>query len=588
MKISNFQFSIKGFTFIDVLVGTALMLIIFLGIFGAYQLGLKVVSQSKARISATALANQRVEEIRNLPYESVGIIEGILPTPTGILEVATTTILNNVEYTIERNIEYVSDGADGMGESDECDLDYKRVEIKVSWSGQFGGEVKLVTDVAPKNKVQEIASCQAQPGGLLSVKVFDAYGGMVESPLIEVFDSVTEELITFNIPFTGETDIPLTTSTYKVVVSKTDYNIARSYGIDEVATPKNECYARPHQEVFEGELTPVSFCIDRTGTFSVDTLSPWGFDNFSDSFSNQDKISEINNLEVTDDEVKLVSPHIDGFLISISIEPESLEGWYELSFSDLEPANTDLKYQIYYYTDENWELVPDDPYLPGNSAGFDDSPVDLSGLDITTHSQLQLHGNFHRDTADDDSPILYDWQVSWITSEATSMPLATFNLRGEKIIGTDASEDPVYKYSITTNSDSSGYINIPYLEWDLYTFSTEGTSLDLVDINPSPQPINLLPTITQPVILYLQAENSLLVSVLDNNTGEPVFDASVRLYKVGYNTTQYTNDKGQTYFIPLEVETYNLEVRALNYSDFDTTVNISGDHTQIFLLEQTD
>ena len=72
MKISNFQFSIKGFTFIDVLVGTALMLIIFLGISGAYQLGLKVVSQSKARISATALANQRVEEIRNLSYKEVG------------------------------------------------------------------------------------------------------------------------------------------------------------------------------------------------------------------------------------------------------------------------------------------------------------------------------------------------------------------------------------------------------------------------------------------------------------------------------------------------------------------------------------
>ncbi|PIW89852.1 MAG: hypothetical protein COZ92_02390, partial [Candidatus Nealsonbacteria bacterium CG_4_8_14_3_um_filter_40_11] len=62
----------KGFTFIDVMVGTALVLIVFLGIFGAYQLALKVVSQSKARITATALSNQKIEMVRNLAYDDVG------------------------------------------------------------------------------------------------------------------------------------------------------------------------------------------------------------------------------------------------------------------------------------------------------------------------------------------------------------------------------------------------------------------------------------------------------------------------------------------------------------------------------------
>ena len=39
----------SGFTLIDVIVGVSLTLIVFSGIFGAYQLGIKVVSQSKAR-----------------------------------------------------------------------------------------------------------------------------------------------------------------------------------------------------------------------------------------------------------------------------------------------------------------------------------------------------------------------------------------------------------------------------------------------------------------------------------------------------------------------------------------------------------
>ena len=57
----------NGFTLVEVLVGTFLILIVFLGIFGAYQLGLRVVGQSRNQIVATAIANQEIENIRNLP-----------------------------------------------------------------------------------------------------------------------------------------------------------------------------------------------------------------------------------------------------------------------------------------------------------------------------------------------------------------------------------------------------------------------------------------------------------------------------------------------------------------------------------------
>ncbi|MCD6528332.1 hypothetical protein J7K44_01710, partial [bacterium] len=59
----------------DVIIGIALLFIVFLGIFGAYQLGLKVVGQSKARIIATAIANEQLERIRNLSYLDVGTNE---------------------------------------------------------------------------------------------------------------------------------------------------------------------------------------------------------------------------------------------------------------------------------------------------------------------------------------------------------------------------------------------------------------------------------------------------------------------------------------------------------------------------------
>ncbi|HXK31874.1 MAG TPA: hypothetical protein VJ378_00085 [Candidatus Paceibacterota bacterium] len=153
----------KAFTFVDVLIGVSLLLIIFIGIFGVFQLASKIIVLSKNKITAASVANEEIEKIRNLVYSSVGIIDGVLPTAVGILSSTSTVVLNNVDYFIERKIEYISDEADGTGGADSCDLDYKRVDIRVSWQGRFPGEIKMVTDISPQSKDEELASCQAQP-----------------------------------------------------------------------------------------------------------------------------------------------------------------------------------------------------------------------------------------------------------------------------------------------------------------------------------------------------------------------------------------------------------------------------------------
>jgi hypothetical protein len=587
----NFNFS-YGLSFIDVLVGVSLVLIIFLGIFGAYQSGLKVVGYSRDKITATSIANQELETIRNMPYQDIGMVDGILPVPVGALTEITTTSLNNIEYTIERRIEYISDSADGQGAADDCDLDYKNVEIKVSWAGRFGGEVVLTTDVAPPNKVQEIASCEAQPGGLLSAQVFNAFGLMVESPIIEIYNPETELLIVSHSPESGKRDIPLAVGTYKVVVSKAGYNSARTYSTEEVANPLNFCHAGPSQVVLEGQLTPVSFCIDKVSSLAVSTFSPWGSDNFTDYFSDGTKISEMNSLVISGREVALATTtegYLDsGFLVSSAIIPESLNSWEDFIFSDFEPPNTDLKYQVFFATDTDWYLIPEAD-LAGNSLGFDSSPVNLSELDVGDYFQLKIKGNFSSSVTSS-TPVLYDWQISWRTSEPTPASYAEFNLRGEKTIGTDSDENPVYKYSVSADSGVAGQIVISDLEWDLYTFSTEGTDLDLVSIDPSPQPINLAPDTNENVSLYLSSENSLLATIQDSETAGPVFGAKVRLYSsgLGYNQTQYTNDKGQTYFIPLEAGTYDIDIEAPAYASTSESVGVSEDVIKIIGLEQTD
>jgi len=578
----------KGFTLIDVLVGAALIVIVFLGIFTAYQLGFRVIEQNKNRITATAIANKWVEKIRSLPYESVGTLGAELPFAEGVLESTTSEILNNISYTVEIRVKYISDPADGQGADDSCDLDYKKVEVKVSWTGRGGDEVKLVTDIAPQTELQELASCQAQPGGILSIAVFDAQGQMVPSPLIEIYNPDTGLLVDSTLPLSGEYDFLLSPAVYKIVVSKEGYSTSRTYGTDEIAIPE-----KPHLVVLEGQVTEASFSIDRVSSFLVNTLAPWGEELFSDSFVDTSKVSDFSNVEIGSGEAKLgIGPggyFSSGFLISSSVSPTTILSWDKLTWTDSEPQGTDLKCQLYYNFEESWVLIPDSS-LPGNESGFDESPVDLTGLSPDIYTSLRIKASLTNNTTST-TPILQDWQLAWKSKEATSVPNADFHLQGAKIIGLDELESPVYKHSVDYTSDDGGSINVTDLEWDAYTFTIPPeTGLDLVDIEPSPQPIDLLPDTNLTVELYLDSENSLLVTLLNQETLEPVFSAEVRLYSVseGYDVTYYTDERGQVYFIPLQGGEYNFEISASGYLASSGTISVVGDTTETIKIEKVE
>ena len=138
----------------------------------------------------------------------VGIVGGTLPVPDGIFETSTVVNRNGIDFQVDRTIEYLADEADGVGGADTCDLDYKKVEVTVSWDERFSGEVVLTTDIVPKNTAEEINSCAAQPGGILSVTVFDAFGLWIGegAPRIEVFDAGTGSSVAVYQPEDGKHD----------------------------------------------------------------------------------------------------------------------------------------------------------------------------------------------------------------------------------------------------------------------------------------------------------------------------------------------------------------------------------------------
>ncbi|MBL7053327.1 MAG: carboxypeptidase regulatory-like domain-containing protein [Candidatus Portnoybacteria bacterium] len=556
----------NGFTFIETLVGVSILLIIIIGIYGAFQLGFKIVAQSKARITATALANQKIEIAKNLPYNQVGTINGI---PSGSIIETENIIRNGIEYTVKTTVGYIDDEFDGIAPDDELPNDYKIIKVNVTWPGLLGGELILITNIAPQGLET------TEGGGNLLISVFDALGVIIPQANINIINTKTDPLINVNYQTNNNgqyliAGAPSSTDAYQIVITKSGYSTDRTYGIEEIINPE-----KPHITVIEGKLTETSFSIDQLSSFTVQTLSPWGSDNFADSFADQSNISESADILNDQGQITLATTTYTGYLISNEIIPNNINTWNEFSWTDTEPEETDIKYQVYYLNSENWLLIPDEN-LSNNSIGFDSSPIDLSSLATTTYTQLKIKSDLSTNNTST-SPTLFDWNVSWITGETTPINNVSFNLQGDKTIGTDSEEDPVYKYSINHTSDSNGQVIISNLEWDSYNFTIDpAENLDLIN---SGQDIDLLPNTNQSINLFLDAENSLLVTLLNQETLEPIFSSQTRLYNIGlsYDQTQFTDSEGKTFFIPIEAASYNIEINIDGYENYSNIINISGD-----------
>ncbi len=267
-----------GISLVEVLVGISLMVIVFVGIFGAYRLALKVVGLSKIKVIATAVANEQLERIRNLSYLDVGTNEPGCD-PCGDVEKFFSTTSNNILFNVTTTIICFDDPKDGIGDSDStytsegykvCNCDYRKIEVRVGWSGLFGGEISQNGIVAPRSGDEE---CE-YTGGVLKVTVFNAKGEKISSPLIRV-TNINTGAIREATPDDGTNYFVLATGTaaYVVTTTKEGFGTEQTYGMGDVyegqtiANPE-----KPHATVLEGQLTEYSFCIDKLSKFLIHTL----------------------------------------------------------------------------------------------------------------------------------------------------------------------------------------------------------------------------------------------------------------------------------------------------------------------------
>ncbi|MCR4325690.1 MAG: carboxypeptidase-like regulatory domain-containing protein [Patescibacteria group bacterium] len=556
-------------TLIDTVVGTALMLVVFMGIAAAFQLSLDVITNDKARGGAIALANERMEYIRALSYASIGTSGGI---PAGDIAQTETVTLNNIPYTRRTLILYADDPADGLDAADTNSnpADYKAVKVEVSWTSRSGTRtIALTTRVDPPNGM-EIAC--TPPCGTLAIAAVDSASAPLAGATVNIVNasvSPAVDLTTFTnvLGYAYLIGAPAG-SGYSIVVSKPGYSTAQTYSVSAENTDPNP----GNLTVSDGQTTVGTFAIDILGAKSVRTWTQILSGAWEDPFDGYSKIATSTNASVAGSEVSLDAGQSAGEVQSVAIAPIGLASWGEASWSASVPPDTLITYRI---ADADGTLIQD-ANLPGNSTGFTTPPIDLSGLSTTTYSAIRLDAEMSSSGAG--LPSIDSWDVQYFYGPLP-IPNMDFTLQGSKTIGSTV-DGAVYKYSQTFNTGAGASVDITGLEWDTYSIGINGASTGY-DIASScaPQPEALAPggSVITDIHLAAHTVNSLLVDVHEPD-GTPLPGATVRLYKTGYDTTTASDSCGQAFFSGLtSSDSYSISVSAAGYTPYtSSSVSVGG------------
>jgi hypothetical protein len=130
-----------GFTVAEYVIAIAIMFMVAMSVMGglAYASGANLGDMR--RTDALDLANQRLEQARNLPYDSVGTVNGY---PTGTIP--NTEVVN--EFTVKTEIGW-SESTIATGTNMRSTSKY--IKVSVSWTNPKAGEVHIASNIAGKS-----------------------------------------------------------------------------------------------------------------------------------------------------------------------------------------------------------------------------------------------------------------------------------------------------------------------------------------------------------------------------------------------------------------------------------------------------
>lgn len=579
----------SGFSFIEIIVVSALSALIFGALFSSFQFTLELISDSRAKLSALSIANDRMEYFRSLPYDDVGTISGI---PAGTIPQNSTTTLNGIEFAERVLVDFVDDPADGQdtattSDSNAIPADYKRIKVEYTWNiGNGTSSISLISNIVPRS-IETTAG-----GGTARINVIDADSMLLPGATVRLFNNT----ISPNIDVTRITDASgaalfsgaPAASGYEVEVTA---NIAgRQYsttGTYEVTTANPSPAVAPFA-VLEADVSTLTFQIGELSDVDISTFSSITEGSMREEFVNMVSVATSSNVEVVAGKAVLQNTvgvyRSSGTIFTQIISPSPLESWEVVRVAGELP--TDTEYVVRFYTGVGagpFTLIPDSE-LGGNSVGFTDALIDISELDPGGYPSITA--GITLSTSDTSVTPEVDEIEVFYTESSVARAATTFNIYGTKTIGTDASSSPIFKYDTSFTTDSNGEYSITDLEFDQYAVENQA-GLDIKSVCPGYPYAHIAGEDGElSLTLVPNAANTARVKVVDG-LERTVPGATVTLSRPGYNQSQNTDTCGQVFFTGgLGANNdYELTVSAAGYPDVNlTALTIDGDTTETVSL----
>ncbi len=251
----------RGFTLVEVIVGTAIFIIVATAVYSSFVVITKLARNNQARSIAVQLANEQFEIVRNLPYTDVGIKNAI---PPGVLTKHQEIVRGGIVFNVLLTVRNINLATTTIQASD------KLVEVEINCLECASFEpVKLTGQISPANLQS------ADIGGALVVQVFNGDGEPVQGATVDVESVATSTITnvdeTNNFGILNIIGVPFGINMYKIVVTKDGYSTEETFAIGGAGNPDP---SKPNVTVLNQQVSQISFAIDKLSSLHFSSVSP--------------------------------------------------------------------------------------------------------------------------------------------------------------------------------------------------------------------------------------------------------------------------------------------------------------------------
>jgi type II secretory pathway pseudopilin PulG len=265
----------KGVSIIEALVLIFVFSISALAFYSVFSVAVHYITNSKNKVIAVSLANERMELLRNLGYEDVAIDGGI---PDGDIDPDEYVTIGDNTFHLITDVRYYDDPEDGTfggTPNDSVPNDYKIVSIVVYWGTEDETEKATLSSRFVPPGVETSAG-----GGTLSLNAIDFSGSPVSNVSVNIFNDQVSPVVDYTTTTDSNGNLLLqgvpgdVDQNYKIIFSKSGHETVTTYSPPDVTFIPE--YG--HVAIVEGSLNERTMKINLLSDLSISSVDPFGND----------------------------------------------------------------------------------------------------------------------------------------------------------------------------------------------------------------------------------------------------------------------------------------------------------------------